>query len=102
MRCCCAAVRDFADLGAYRRFIDEIMSRKNARNAKRIDAERATLQPLPANRTGDYEETWSSSRPRAASPCEGVLHGALAPDRPSAAGEALRRSGGPVDRRERR
>jgi transposase InsO family protein len=48
---------NFADLGAYRHFIDEIMSRKNARNAQRITAERATLQPLPENRTCDYEET---------------------------------------------
>lgn len=48
---------DFTDLLAYRRFIDEIVSRHNARNAKRIDAERAALQPLPASRTTDYEET---------------------------------------------
>jgi transposase InsO family protein len=47
---------NFADLGAYRHFIDEIMSRKNARNAQRITAERATLQALPENRTCDYEE----------------------------------------------
>ena len=48
---------DFADLLDYRRFIDEIVSRRNARNAKRIEAERAALQPLPATRTCDYEET---------------------------------------------
>jgi transposase InsO family protein len=48
---------DFADLVAYRRFIDEIVSRNNARNGKRIEAERAVLQPLPATRTCDYEET---------------------------------------------
>jgi transposase InsO family protein len=48
---------DFEDLEAYRHFIDEITARKNARNAKRIDAERGTLQELPANRTSDYEET---------------------------------------------
>ena len=49
---------DFADLAAYRRFIDEIVSRKNARNSKRIDSERALLQPLPPARTCDYEETF--------------------------------------------
>lgn len=49
--------RDFEDLGAYRRFIDEIVGRTNARNAKRIDIERASLRPLPARRTTDYEET---------------------------------------------
>lgn len=48
---------DFADLVAYRGFIDEIVSRHNARNGKRIDAERSSLQPLPAQRTSDYEET---------------------------------------------
>lgn len=47
---------DFADLVAYRRFIDEIVSRHNARHGKRIDAERPFLQPLPAARTGDYED----------------------------------------------
>ena len=49
---------EFADLAAYRRFIDEIVSRKNARNGKRIDAERSLLQPLPRERTCDWEETF--------------------------------------------
>ncbi len=48
---------DFDDLACYRRFIDEIVSRKNARHAKRIEAERPALQLLPALRTGDWEET---------------------------------------------
>jgi len=48
---------DFDDLAAYRRFIDEIVSAKNRRNAARIDAERAHLQKLPDRRTSDYEET---------------------------------------------
>ena len=48
--------RDFEDLEGYRRFIDEIVCRINVRNAKRIDAERASLKPLPARRTTDYEE----------------------------------------------
>jgi hypothetical protein len=42
---------EFVDLAAYRRFIDEIVSRKNVRNGKRIDAERALLQQLPQART---------------------------------------------------
>jgi transposase InsO family protein len=45
---------DFDDLAGYRRFIDEIVARKNARCAKRIDAERAALQSLPGMRTSDY------------------------------------------------
>jgi hypothetical protein len=48
--------RDFEELAAYRRFIDEISGRINARNAGRIDAERAHLAPLPVRRTTDYEE----------------------------------------------
>ena len=48
--------RDFADLDAYRRFIDEVVGRRNARNRKRIEIERAILKPLPARRTADFEE----------------------------------------------
>lgn len=48
---------DFADLPAYRRFTDEVGSRHNARNCKRIDVEHAALQPPPPSRTSDYEET---------------------------------------------
>jgi len=48
--------RDFGDLALYRGFIDEIISRHNARHSARIQAERATLQPLPERRACDYEE----------------------------------------------
>lgn len=48
---------DFTDLSTYRGFVDEIVGRKNARSAKRIDAERASLQDLPDSRTCDYEQT---------------------------------------------
>ena len=48
--------RDFADLAAYRRFVDEVIGRRNARNRKRIEIERVTLRPLPERRTTDYEE----------------------------------------------
>src|ERR1700704_7159625 len=44
-------VNDFDDLTSYRRFIDEVVSRKNAANGKRIEAERPTLQSLPGQRT---------------------------------------------------
>ena len=40
--------RAFDDLAAYRRFIDEIVAAKDRRGGARIDAERATLQPLGA------------------------------------------------------
>src|ERR1700759_1327215 len=48
--------RDFEDLTAYRRFIDEVIGRRNARNRKRSEIERTALRPLPAQRTTDYEE----------------------------------------------
>jgi len=48
---------DFADLVGYRRFVGEIVSRKNAHHAKRIATERPLLQPLPGQRTPDHEET---------------------------------------------
>ena len=50
------ASRDFDDLKAWRGFVDQIVGRGNARNAKRIDQERMALKELPARRTADYEE----------------------------------------------
>jgi len=47
---------DFPDMAGYRAFIDEIVGRRNAARARRIAAERACLQPLPASRTNDFEE----------------------------------------------
>jgi hypothetical protein len=49
--------RDFDTLDTYRRFIDEIVGRRNASHIKRLDLERPALQRLPARRTTDYEET---------------------------------------------
>ncbi len=47
----------FDDLASYHRFVDELVSRKNRRNAARIDAERPHLQTLLDRRGCDYEET---------------------------------------------
>jgi transposase InsO family protein len=49
--------RDFDRLEAYRRFVDEIVGRRNARNRKRLELERSALQKLPERRTTDYDET---------------------------------------------
>ena len=46
----------FEDLAAYRRFLDELVGRRNARLAKRVDVERAALRPLPPRRVEDGEE----------------------------------------------
>ena len=48
--------RDFEDLAAYRRFLDELVGRRNARRNKRIELERAALRPLPPRRAEDGEE----------------------------------------------
>jgi transposase InsO family protein len=48
--------RDFADLAAYRLFVDEVIGRRNARKRKRIEIERTALKPLPERRTTDYQE----------------------------------------------
>ena len=48
---------DFADLDAYRRFVDEVVGRANAGRRKALDIERAHLKVLPARRTDDFEET---------------------------------------------
>ena len=48
--------RDFDTVADYRRFVDELVGRRNARNRRRIDAERAVLRPLPIRRAEDGEE----------------------------------------------
>ncbi len=47
---------DFADLAAYRRFIDKVVGRANAARRRAIEIERGHLQPLPPRRTDDFEE----------------------------------------------
>jgi len=49
-------MREFADLDAYRAFVDEIVGRRNANNRKRIELERIALGALPHRRTTDFEE----------------------------------------------
>ena len=84
--------RDFDDLDAYRRFVDEVVGRRNANNRKRIELERPRLAPLPKRRTrrlrredrhGHVERRLHSA------PC--FLHRAVAADRPSPARAPLRR-----------
>jgi hypothetical protein len=38
--------RDFKDLATYRRFIDEVVGRRNARNRKRIEIEQRCSQTI--------------------------------------------------------
>jgi hypothetical protein len=47
---------DFDNLDAYRRFIDEVVGQRNARNRKRIELERPALNHLPKQRSASFEE----------------------------------------------
>ncbi len=47
---------DFADLDAYRRFVDEVVGRANAGRRKALEIERVRLNALPMRRTDDFEE----------------------------------------------
>jgi hypothetical protein len=47
---------EFDDLEGYRRFIAELVSRRNVHHRSRIDAERAVLAALPPRRSDDFEE----------------------------------------------
>ena len=86
------ASRDFDDLAAWRRFVDEIVGRGNARNAKRIDQERTALKdsagPQDRRLRGGQRRRHLLQRLHVA---QGVLHRALAADRSSAARASLRR-----------
>ena len=48
--------RDFADLGEWRRFVDELVARRNRRREDAVRIEIAALRPLPARRTTDFTE----------------------------------------------
>ena len=48
--------RDFAELAEWRRFVDELVARRNRRREPAVSTEIATLRPLPAQRTTDFTE----------------------------------------------
>jgi hypothetical protein len=47
---------EFDELASYRRFVDEIVGRANARRRKAVEAEQGALNSLPARRTTDHDE----------------------------------------------
>jgi hypothetical protein len=51
--------RDFADIAAWRRFVDELVARRNRRREAALRIETEVLRPLPARRTTDYTEVVS-------------------------------------------
>ena len=48
--------RDFASLADYRRFVDQLVARRNRRREAAVRIEAAALRPLPARRTTDFTE----------------------------------------------
>ena len=48
--------RDFATIDDYRRFVDQLVGRRNRRREDRTVPEMAALRPLPARRTTDFTE----------------------------------------------
>jgi hypothetical protein len=48
--------RDFASLADYRRFVDQLVGRRNRRRRDALAAELEVLKALPARRTTDYTE----------------------------------------------
>ena len=82
--------RDFADLAAYRRFIDEVIGRRNARLTR---ASKSSVRFCRNSRSA-HRRLRGRHRHRdlhqRLCPAQGVLQCALAPDRPPAAGAPLR------------
>ena len=48
--------RDFPDLADWRRFVDELVARRNRRRENAVRTEMGALGPLPARRTTDFTE----------------------------------------------
>ena len=48
--------RDFAHVADWRRFVDQLVARRNRRRDAAVRTEAATLRPLPARRTTDFTE----------------------------------------------
>lgn len=48
--------RDFADLADWRRFVDEVVARRNRRREGAVKIELEVLRPLPPRRTTDFTE----------------------------------------------
>ena len=48
--------RDFPDIAAWRRFVDEVVARRNRRREDRVEVELQHLKPLPERRTTDFTE----------------------------------------------
>ena len=68
--------RDFDTLEAYRRFVRDLVARRNARLAKPFAIERAALRALPERRSADFIETEARVTRASAFTVRGILYSA--------------------------
>jgi hypothetical protein len=68
--------RDFDTLDDYRRFVRDIVARRNARIAKPFAVERAVLRALPERRSADFIETEARVTRASAFTVRGILYSA--------------------------
>lgn len=68
--------RGFDDLDAYRRFVRDVVVRRNARVARPFAVERAALRALPERRSADFVETEARVTRASAFTVRGVLYSA--------------------------
>jgi hypothetical protein len=68
--------RDFETLDAYRRFVRDVVARRNARVAKAFAVERAALRALPERRSADFVETEARVTRASAFTVRGILYSA--------------------------
>ena len=66
--------RDFDTLEAYRRFVRDVVARRNARVAKPFAIEREALRALPERRSADFVETEARVTRASAFTVRGVLY----------------------------
>ncbi len=68
--------RDFDTLESYRRFMREVVARRNARVTKPFAVERAALRSLPQRRTADFVETEARVTRASTFTVRGILYSA--------------------------
>jgi hypothetical protein len=68
--------RDFDTLDAYRRFVRDIVARRNARVAKPFAVEREALRALPERRSADFVETEARVTRASTFTVRGILYSA--------------------------
>ena len=82
--------RDFDDVADWRRFVDQLVARRNRRREDTVRVEAAALRPLPARRATDFTETVVRVTRTGGFLVHSVFYSAVAADRPAPARPCLR------------